>query len=348
MTVTEIDVSVQREEPDPDPVRDAIQELPGAGIVTVRVHTENGTTGTGSVRFGRIQAAPDVLATLVKRELKPEVIGTAPAFVRRTHARLLEETEYHGSSGLTRFGIAAVDTALWDCLGRMHGVPCWQLWGGRRERIPAYAMVGWLNQSPEELARACQRAVDQGFDAVKIKVGTDSLAKDVSRVATVRDAVGEDVEVMVDANQSLTRAEAVRRGRRFAELGCTWFEEPVPADDVHDYAALVEALPLPVATGENLYSQEAFARFLRMDAVDVVQPDLRRMGGPSVLVPVGRMADAFGRPYASHGGGAVQANVMASLSNTHYLETGLIEEESPFDIVDGHVEVPQGPGFSWD
>lgn len=142
MTVTELDVSVQREEPDPDPVRDAIQELPGAGTVTVRVHTEDGTTGTGSVRFGRIPAASEILATLVERELKQEVVGTDPTFLRQTHACLLEETEYHGSSGLARFGIAAVDTALWDCLGRIRGVPCWELWGGRRERIPAYAMVG--------------------------------------------------------------------------------------------------------------------------------------------------------------------------------------------------------------
>lgn len=348
MEVTDLDVTIRREEPDEEPIRDAIQALPGAGSVTVEVHTDAGVRGTGSVRFGRIQGAPDALAALIEHELRPEVVGTDPAFVRRTHRRLLEETEYHGSSGITRFGIAAIDTALWDCLGRAKDVPCWELWGGARDRIPAYAMVGWLNHSPEKVARQCERAVDQGFRAVKIKVGADSLEEDVRRVEQVREAVGDDVEVMVDANQALTKAEAIRRGKRFAELGCAWFEEPIPADAVHDYAALVDALSIPVATGENLYSQEDFARFLRMDAVDVVQPDLRRAGGPSALTAIGSLVDAFGRRYASHGGGAVQANVMATLSSTHYLETGFIDENTPFSLVDGHVEIPQGPGFSWE
>lgn len=115
MAVTELDVTVRREEPDPDPACDAIQELPGAGTITVSVYTEDGTSGSGMVRSN--PGRPDVLGTLIEPKLKPEVVGTNPAFVRHTHSRLLEETEYHGSSRLARFGITAVDTALWDCLG---------------------------------------------------------------------------------------------------------------------------------------------------------------------------------------------------------------------------------------
>jgi L-alanine-DL-glutamate epimerase-like enolase superfamily enzyme len=246
------------------------------------------------------------------------------------------------------FGIAAIDTALWDCLGRARGLPCWQLWGGLRDRIPAYAMVGWLNYTDDEVQRICAKAVDQGFPAVKIKVGYPTLAEDVARVKLVRKAIGDDVELMVDANQSLTAKEAIRRGRAFQDLGCYWWEEPIAADDVDGYARLVEALDIPIATGENLYTPADFARFLRRDAVDIVQPDLRRAGGPTALLQIGVLADAFRRPYASHGGDTVQLNVMACLPNTLYLETGLIGPDSPLNLEDGCVQVPRGPGFGWE
>jgi L-alanine-DL-glutamate epimerase-like enolase superfamily enzyme len=261
---------------------------------------------------------------------------------------MLRETEYHGSFGLAMFGIAAVDTALWDCLGKALGVPCWKLWGRVHERIPAYAMVGWLNYSDDEVRSICARAVAQGFRAVKIKVGYPTLAEDVRRVKLIREAVGDGVELMVDANQSLTTKEAIRRGRAFQDLGCLWWEEPIPADDVAGYAALAAALDIPVATGENLYTRHDFARFLRRDAVDIIQPDLRRAGGPTALLQIGTMADAFRRPYASHGGGAVQLNIMACLSNALYLETGLIGASSPLTLADGCVDIPQGPGFGWE
>jgi L-alanine-DL-glutamate epimerase-like enolase superfamily enzyme len=347
MRITHIEVKTHLSKPAPDPIRDALQSLPGAGSVQVVVHTDAGVSGAGEVGFGRVAGAPETLATLIDRELKPLVLDTDPAFVRGTHAAMLRETEYHGASGLAMFGIAAVDTALWDCLGRSLGVPCWQLWGALHERIPAYAMVGWLNYGDEQVQRICAQAVEQGFRAVKIKVGYPTLAEDVQRVNIVRQAVGADIRVMVDANQALTTKEALRRGRAFAELGCTWWEEPIPADDVDGYAALADALDIPIATGENLYTPADFARFLRRDAVDIVQPDLRRAGGPTALLQIGTLADAFRRPYASHGGGAAQLNVMACLPNALYLETGLIGADSPLKLVEGCVEIPRGPGFGW-
>jgi L-alanine-DL-glutamate epimerase-like enolase superfamily enzyme len=348
MKVTAVEVSVRRREPRKDPIRDALQSLPGSGSVQVTVLTDEGVSGTGEAGFGRIAGAPDALAAVIGQELKPVVLGTDPAFVRGTHEALLRETEYHGAAGLAMFGIAALDTALWDCLGRARGVPCWQLWGAVHERIPAYAMVGWLNYSDDEVQRICAQAVEQGFRAVKIKVGYPTLAEDAKRILTVRKAIGENIRLMVDANQSLTTAEALRRGRAFQDLGVYWWEEPIPADDIDGYAALAEGLDLPVATGENLYTRADFARFLRRGAVDIVQPDLRRAGGPTTLLQVGLMADAFRIPYASHGGGPVQISVMACLPNALYLETGLIGSGSPFTLTDdGCAPLPQGPGFSW-
>ncbi len=347
MLITDVQVEVRRREPNPEPLRDALQTLPGAGSVSVTLTTDEGVSGTGDIYFGRVAGAPDALGAVIEHELKPLVIGTDPAFVGRTHAAMLRETEYHGAFGLTMFGIAAIDTALWDCQGRALGVPCRQMWGAVRDRIPAYAMVGWLNYSDDEVQAICARAVSQGFRAVKIKVGYPTLAEDVRRINVVRDAIGQDVVLMVDANQSLTTAEATVRGRAFEDMACYWWEEPIPADDVDGYAELADALDIPVATGENLYTLQDFARFMKRDAVDIIQPDLRRAGGPTALLRIGALAEGFRRPYASHGGGPVQLNVMACLPNALYLETGLIGPGSKLTLEDGCVLLPQGPGFSW-
>ena len=347
MKVTQIEVVVNRREPNPDPIKDALQDLPGSGSVKVIVHTDAEASGTGEVGFGRVAGAPDALAGIIQHELKPLAMGTDPAMTRGTHETMLRETEYHGSFGLTMFGIAAIDTALWDCLGKARGVPCWQLWGGIHKSIPAYAMVGWLNYSDEKVRQICAKAVEQGFRGVKIKVGYPTLAEDIKRVKIVRKAIGDDVDLMVDANQSLTAKEAIRRGRAFEDLGCFWWEEAIPADDIDGYAELADSLKIPIATGENLYTRYDFARFLKRDAVDIIQPDLRRGGGPTALLQIGTMADAFRRPYASHGGGPVQLNIMACLPNMMYLETGLLSPGSSLKLVDGCAVVPEGPGFSW-
>lgn len=347
MKIESVTIEIFPQPPNPNPIRDALQALPGSGSVQVTITTEDGISGVGDVGFGRIAGAPQALGALIEHELKPLVLNQDLGYIRAIHQEMLRETEYHGSTGLAMFGIAAVDTALWDCLGKTLGVPCWQLWGRVNQRIRAYAMVGWLNYTDEEVQEICTRAVGQGFRAVKIKVGYPTLQEDIRRVQVVRQAVGDQIDIMVDANQSLTTAEAIRRGRAFEQLGCVWWEEPLPADDLDGYAALAHALDIPVATGENLYTPADFARFLQRDAVDIIQPDLRRGGGPTALLQIGLLAHAFRRPYASHGGGPVQLNIMACLPNALYLETGLLKPDSPLQLSEGYVQVPSGPGFSW-
>jgi L-alanine-DL-glutamate epimerase-like enolase superfamily enzyme len=348
MKVTDLKVTVHPSKPNPNPIRDALQSLPGAGLVKVEILTDDGISGFGESWFGRGPGAPEALGALINYELKPLAMGTDPARVRATHEMLLRETEYHGSSGLTMFGISAIDTALWDCCGKAKGVPCWKLWGAKHNKIPAYAMVGWLNYSDEKVQQICKQAVDQGFRGVKIKVGYKTLQEDAKRVEIVRKAIGDNVDLMVDANQSLTVAEAIKRGRAFQELGCRWWEEPIPAHDIDGYAELAAALDIPVATGENLYMQNDFERFFKRKAVDIVQPDLRRAGGPTAILEIGLLADSYQIPYASHGGGPVQLNIMVCLPNMIYLETGLISPDSPLKLIDGCVQIPQGSGFAWE
>jgi L-alanine-DL-glutamate epimerase-like enolase superfamily enzyme len=347
MKITSVETHVHQQPPNPRPIRDALQSLPGAGSVEVIVRTDDGLVGRDEVWFGRIAGAPSTLAVLIDRELSPIVVGRDPVFVRAIHEDLVRETEYHGTEGLAMFGIAALDTALWDILGRAAGWPVHRLIGAFRDRIPAYAMVGWMNFTDDELTAACTEAVNVGFHAVKIKVGHPTLEQDAHRVEVVRAAIGPNITLMVDANQSLSTAEAILRGRVFQQMRCYWFEEPLPAQDFDAYAALAAALDIPIATGENLYGRRPFARLVAQKGVDVVQGDLRRGGGPTEILAIGALADAFALPYASHGGGPVNLNLLATMPNATWLETGMPRAGGKLVLEDGCALVPQGPGFSW-
>ena len=341
--IKKLEVLLHKRRPNPNPVRDAIQTLPGIGSVEVKVTSDDGVSGSGEIYFGRIKGSLDALKSVIENELKPLVLGSELAYIRRTFENMIRETDYHGAFGLSTLGISAIDTALWDCLGKTLDLPCWQIWGGCNTRLPAYANVGWLNYTDKKIQQECEEAVSNGYRAIKIKIGYPTMREDIKRVKAVREVIGENTRLMVDANQALTVGEAIMRGKAFEDLGCYWFEEPIPAQDVEGYKKIADELKIQLATGENLCSPQNFALFIKRDAVDIVQPDLRRSGGPTALLEIGRMAHTFGIPYASHGGEAAHMSVMACLPNTIYVETG---GERP--LIDGKASIPQGPGFSWE
>jgi L-alanine-DL-glutamate epimerase-like enolase superfamily enzyme len=326
------------------PVRDALQTLDTHGTCRIKIETDDGVSGSGSIGFGRIDAAPAILAHIVNDELAPAVAGKDPFLIRQIRDELWSLTDYHGSTGLSLLAIAGIDIALWDLVGRALGQPVWRLLGARRDRVPTYAMVGWLDQDVEALCRICARAVEQGFRGVKMKVGRPTLDEDVARIEAVRREVGKEIMVMVDANQVFSVAEALRRGRVYEQLGCYWFEEPLRADDVDGLATLARELTIRIASGENNFGKRQFRDLFERRAVDVVQPDLRRAGGVTECLEIGLMADAFNIPYASHGGG-VHLHVLAALPNTLFMESGLIPEGAPTRLVDGCYLLPEEPGF---
>ncbi len=328
----------------PNPMRDALQTLDTHGTCTVTIETSAGVTGTAAISFGRLDPAPAILAHLVNDELAPAVVGEDPFHIRGIRDRLWQLTEYHGTAGLALMGIAGIDIALWDTVGKVVGQPVWRLLGAHRDRVPAYAMVGWLNYTPDELRGVCERAMEQGFLGVKMKVGARTLDEDAARIEAVRSAIGPDALLMVDANQVFTASEALRRGRVYEELGCHWFEEPLRADDTEGLAGLAAAVTIPIATGENNAGKRQFRALFERRAVDIVQPDLRRAGGLTECLEIGLMADAFNIPYASHGGGA-HLHVLAALPNTVFMESGLLPEGSPVRLVNGCFPLPETPGL---
>lgn len=327
-----------------NPHRDALQTLDMQGYTLIEIGTDAGVTGRATIYFGRIERGPAVLAQLVNEVLGPAVVGRDPYFVRGIRSELWRLTDYHGTVGLALHGIAGIDIALWDVLGKALEQPVWRLLGAQRDRVPAYAMVGWLNYDIPELQAISAQAIEQGFRGVKVKVGAPTLAEDIERIRAVRAAIGDEALLMVDANQVFSLHEATIRGQAYQDLGCYWFEEPLRADDHAGLAQLAQRLDIPIASGENDFGKRQFRDLFERRAVDIVQPDLRRAGGVTECLEIGLMADAFNVPYASHGGG-VHLHVLAALPNTLMMESGLLPKGSPIRLVDGCYPLPEAPGF---
>lgn len=345
MKITRITATAEIAPPRPDPIRDALQVLDGGGTVRVRVETDDGVTGVSATSLGRLRGAVTVLATMIEQELAPAVVGEDPFLLRGIREKLWRLTDYHGATGLACFGISAVDLALWDLVGKAVDQPVWRLLGAHRDRVPAYAMVGWLNYDLDRLRQISTQAMEQGFRGVKMKVGATTLEEDVRRIEATRAAIGAGALLMVDANQVFTVPEALRRGRVYQELGCYWFEEPLPADNVAGLAELAAALDIPIASGENNFGKRQFRDLFTRGAVDVVQPDLRRAGGGTECLEIAAMADAFSIPYASHGGGA-HLHFLAAMPNCLLMESSLLPPNSPIHLTDGCYPLPEGPGLS--
>ena len=157
------------------PIRDALQTLDALAHCHIAVETEAGVTGQASIYFGRVAANASVLAKLVNEVLAPAVVGEDAFMVRGIRDKLWQLTDYSGTLGLALHGIAGIDIALWDAVGKALEQPVWRLLGGHRDRVPTYAMVGWLNYSLDELRSICGEAMVQGFRGVKVKVGAPTL-----------------------------------------------------------------------------------------------------------------------------------------------------------------------------
>lgn len=332
------------------PVMDGMWRYDAGGLLIVRVVVENGVIGYATSNFGRIRSGVFILQKLIEEELVPAIIGQSIFNARGIRKLLWDAAHYHDVVGLAQFGIAALDIATWDSVGKTLNLPCAKVAGACRDSIPAYAMVGWYYESERELVENCEQAVAEGFRALKIKVGRYDLQNDLERIRLVRRSVGENITLMVDANQALDFPEAVRRGRAYEQEGLYWFEEPMPPQMVEHHVRLAQKLDIPIAIGENHYTRFQFHEAIRAGMMDIVQPDNRRSGGFTEWLEIGAIADAAGLKLASHGGGPANVNMLCTIPNAIYLESGSIKNENKMqkhklELVDGRLLLPEVPGM---
>jgi L-alanine-DL-glutamate epimerase-like enolase superfamily enzyme len=353
MKITRLRTEVVHLPVDPPILTAILGSIRSADCVLTFLETDAGLVGEGLVFSVNNRRLP-AIHTMI-RELEDLVIGLDPRVGGSLNARAWTELNFLGYEGVSIVGLAALDNALWDLRGKAAGLNVAHLIGACRPAVPTYASGGlWLGSSIDALQKEAADFVARGFRAVKTRVGPTEPEKMVARVRAVREAVGPDIAVMVDANQQMSLKQAIRIGRMMEELNLAWFEEPLICHDHEGEAALAAALDTPIASGETVYTHRGVLAMLQANAADVIMPDLQRMGGPTEFLKAGHLCEAFHVPCASHLFPEMSLALLAALPAGHYLEympwfENIYRERIELDA-QGNAVIPDRPGwgFSFD
>jgi L-alanine-DL-glutamate epimerase-like enolase superfamily enzyme len=260
-------------------------------------------------------------AKVIEDHLIPALLGSDVWSIEACWQRGWHVVRNLGSAGVCAMAISAVDIALWDLKARILQVPLVVLLGAARDRVPVYGSGGFTSYSLGELREQLSGWVDAGIAAVKMKVGRDPEA-DAERVRSAREAIGDNTGLFVDANGAYSRQTARLLAGTFEAAGVSWFEEPVPSDDLEGLCWLRTVCPagMEIAAGEYGYTNRYFQRMCEADAVDVLQADATRCGGITGFLRAAALADAFGLPLSSHCAPSVHAHVGCAAPRVRHLE----------------------------
>ncbi|MGN6324629.1 mandelate racemase/muconate lactonizing enzyme family protein [Pseudolysinimonas sp.] len=331
---------------------DALQTFVKQETLFVEIDTDDGLTGTGySYTIGTGGRAT---LSMLRDHLIPLLPGLDAASTETVWRTLFLHTKATTVGVITALALAAVDTAIWDLKSRREGLPLWQVAGGHRPEVPLYDTEGgWLQLSVDELVRGAAASRDAGWRGVKVKIGKPDPHEDLERLVAVRSVIGPGMDLMVDANQSLTSADAIRRAHILEPVDLFWIEEPLPAEDVAGHERLAAATPTPIAVGESIYSVGQFREYLQRGAAGIVQVDVARIGGITPWLKVAHLAEAFNVEVCPHFLMELHVSLTAAVPNGRYVEhipqlraitTNRIE------IRDGVAVAPTAPGLGieWD
>jgi L-alanine-DL-glutamate epimerase-like enolase superfamily enzyme len=331
---------------------DAIQSFVSQETPIVTITDSDGAQGTGySYTIG---TGGSSVMRLLADHLAPRLIGRDADRIEAIWHELEFATHATTIGAITSIALAAVDTALWDLRARKQGLPLWKLAGGARDRCPLYTTEGgWLHIETGALVEDALEAKSKGFSGSKIKIGKPHGSEDYRRLAAVREAVGDDYEIMTDCNQGFAVDEAIRRADRLRELDLAWIEEPLPTDDIDGHVRLSGSTSTPIAIGESLYSIRHFREYMQKGACSIVQVDVGRIGGITPWLKVAHAAEAFDIPVCPHFLMELHVSLTCAVQNGKYVEyipqldditaTGMAVEN-------GFALAPSAPGIGidWD
>jgi L-alanine-DL-glutamate epimerase-like enolase superfamily enzyme len=317
-------------------------------MLIIYLDTDAGHRGLGYAYA--ITGGGRALKVIATDDLAPLVVGEDPLDHERLGAKVFGRLQTIGRRGLVAQAYSAVDLALWDLKGKVAGLPLYKLLGGAREAAPVYGSdTGWLWMSPDEIVAASQVYLEQGLMGVKLKVGNKDPELDAERVTRVRELLGEDVWLGVDANQRYDYGTALSMGHFFEEeIGADWFEEPISCDDVEGHVRLAERLEIPIAAGETLFSRDEFRTYLERGALDVVQPDITCVGGLTEWLKIATLTDFYYRPIAPHLFPELAVHLACGLPQVRMVEympwlyPAFVD---PPAIVNGQMIPPRRPGL---
>ena len=334
----------------------------------VEAVTDEGVVGWGEA-FAQGLEPPEIAAAVIEHALKPIVLGRDPLDTEVLWHRMYHATRDYGRKGAVVAAISAVDIALWDIAGKVHGQPIHRLLGGAfRTRVQPYATGFYRIAGQGEAARLADEALrhfDAGFTLMKVKLGY-GVDDDLACMRAIGKAIqGKPIRLMIDTNHAYGRAEALRLGRALADFDLRWYEEPVAPEDLQGYAELRQKLPMPIAGGENEHTLFGFRDLFAAGGVDVAQPDIGSCGGITAGRHIAALAQAHGVEVNPHvwGSAIAQAASLQFIAAVPVAHHSLFAQEPvleydrsshpfrqqlitrPLGLVDGWVHVPDGPGL---
>ncbi len=350
MRITRIDnhlLHVPLSRPRASPAEAAAGRLNHVVVLLVQLDTDAGLRGLGFAYA--LQSSGRALLAVAEDDLPPLLLGEDPLDHERLAARAYWRLQTVGRRGLVAQAYSAVDLALWDLKGKAAGLPLYKLLGGAREAAPAYGSdTAWLWMSPEQILDASRPYLDQGLMGIKVKVGADPEA-DADRLTRLREGFGDDVWLAVDANERYDAGTALAMGHFFEEeIGADWFEEPISCEDIAGHARLKERLEIPIAAGEMLFGLDEFAAYLDRGALDVVQPDVTRLGGLTAWLKVAALAERHHRPLSPHLLPEVGVHLCCGLpgvTSVEYMPWLFPLWAEPPQLVQGKLAPPPRPGL---
>jgi len=316
-------------------------------LVTLTLGTDAGVEGIGFTFFGAgivgaQKAAVEQLAAIAKGEdpMRPEAIA----------AKLRAAAGSSGPGGLFTLALSAIDIACWDIRGKALNQPVWALAGGFRDRVPTYASGALMRTfTLDHLVKAAALLKSKGWKQMKTQLGGDPRPeREVERIRLIREAIGEDTDLMCDINQFWSVHQAIDIGRRVEPCRLFWLEDVVAHDDYPGLARVTGALSTPVAAGEYVYGAVPFRHMLEARSVDIVMIDILRAGGVTGWLKIAAMAQAFNLPVVSHLAPEIQVHLVAAIPNGLTVEympwSARLFEEVPV-MEKGELAVPKKPGF---
>jgi len=325
--------------------------LTASALLLVDLQTDAGIVGR-SYLFSPGQHALPAIAKLVEamaEMLKGEEL--APFDLER---KLRARYTLLGIHNIVLFAMSGIDMAAWDALAQSLGQPLVRLLGATPRPIPAYNSKGLGIMPIPALVKEARELVDEGFRALKLRLGRREARDDLDALRAVKQAIGADITLMVDFNQALSVAEAIRRGGMIDEEGGVyWIEEPIRADDYAGAARIARQVATPIQLGENFMGPEQMAQALAAGACDYAMPDAERIGGVTGWMRAAALAQAAGMEMSSHLFPEVSSHLLAATPTCHWLEyvdwaNPILAE--PVELKDGHILIPSRPGvgIAWD